>query len=47
MQDLKINLIINPSCELIASDNTGYHNLKYDDQEYLDDLINHLVLNSY
>lgn len=44
MQDLKINLIVNPKCELVAVDNTVYHNLRYNNSEYLDDLTNHVSL---
>lgn len=45
MQDLNIHLIINPECELVAVDNTVYHNLRYTDgDEYLDDLLNHVSL---
>ena len=44
MQDLKIHLIINPECELIASDHTVYHNLKYDDTEYVEDITNHVSI---
>lgn len=43
MQDLKIHLLINPECELVAIDNTIYHNIRYSDtEEYLDDLSNHV-----
>lgn len=44
MQDLKIRLIVNPSCELVAVDNTTYNNLRYDGNEYLNDLTNHVSL---
>lgn len=45
MQDLNIHLFINPSCELIATDNTVYHNLRYgDSDDFLDDLSKHISI---
>lgn len=42
MQNLNINLFINPKCELVAVDNTIHHNLHYGDNQYLDDIQNHV-----
>jgi hypothetical protein len=42
MQNLNINLLINPKCELVAIDNTIYRNLRYGDNQYVDDIKNHV-----
>lgn len=44
MQDLNIHLFVNPSCELVAIDKTSYHNLRYNDGDYLDDLSDHISI---
>lgn len=44
MQDLNIHLFINPSCELIASDKTAYHNLRFGDDEFVDDISQHISI---
>lgn len=44
MQNLNINLLINPECELVAIDNTIYRNLRYGDNQYVDDIKNHVSI---